>query len=39
VPEIDLGVVAQKEPRIVEIAVTNRGPAPLRLAGLDNELC
>jgi len=38
-PEIDLGVVTQKEPRIVEIAVTNRGPAPLRLAGLDNELC
>ena len=38
-PEMDLGAVAQTKPRIVEIAVTNIGAAPLRLAGLDNELC
>jgi hypothetical protein len=38
-PSVDVGTVAAKEARIIEVSVQNTSPHPLRLAGVDGELC
>lgn len=38
-PLVEVGEVPPRETRILEISVTNTSSHPLRLAGLDGELC